>query len=69
MPTGSARILQTQTDKCSPRVVEHVHYHNKQNQQTSQASAIFHIHIVEEAYCPSHQRQQLEAAGRHNVRK
>jgi len=64
MLTGSARILQTQTDICSPHVVKHVHCHNKQNRQTSQVSGIFHIRIVEEAYCPSHQRQQLEAACR-----
>lgn len=57
----SARILQTQIDKYCPHVVALVHFHDRLNQKTCQVFVNFHTHTVEEAYCPSHQLQQLEA--------
>lgn len=39
-------------------------FHNILNPLASQLYGIFHIHIIEEVYYPSHQLQQLEAAQR-----
>lgn len=54
--------LQIPICKCSPHAQEHVCFQNRQNQLASPFSWTFHIHINEEAYCPSHQLQPLEAA-------
>jgi len=54
-------------DICFPHEGWHVHFHNIQNQSTSQLSGIFHSHIIEEAYCLSHQLQQFEAAWRTTI--
>lgn len=44
-----------------------MHFHNIQNQLTSQVSGIVRTHIIEEAYCLSHQPQQFEAAARTTI--
>jgi len=52
--------LHIQYDICSNRVV-HKHFRGKLYRQTFQVFLIFHMHIAEEAYYPSHRSQNLEA--------
>lgn len=50
-------------DICSPHGVEHVNFHGKLHQQIVQVFLIFHMHVVGEVCCPSHQLQSFEATG------
>jgi hypothetical protein len=60
--------LHIQCDICSHHEEEYEHFHDKLYRQTFHVFLISHMHIVEEAYYPSHHSQQLEAEkGVHNL--
>jgi hypothetical protein len=63
----STKDLHIPNDICSPHEGGHKHFHNIQNQLTSQVSGIVRTRIIEEVYCLSHQPQQFEAAARTTI--
>lgn len=64
---GSAKDIQIPIGVYYPRAGQLVHFHNTLNQLTSQVHEIFRTHIIVEAYYPSHQLQQFEAAARTSI--
>lgn len=58
----NCKDLHIQHDKCSRHEVGRGRCHDRRHQQSSHMILIFHMHIIGEVCCPSHQLQLFVAA-------